>query len=156
MTATFTIIVDSREQLPFDFTKFGVETVRAAMPSGDYEIVGMPEVAVERKSGSDLYGVMCVTTGRDRFQRELERLREFEFSAVVVENLEQDLLSGMYGRMSPKSIKATLIAWQTRYPTQWVFCPTRAWAERTTYLLLERFWRDIQSGKRSARETVPV
>ena len=68
---------------------------------------------------------------QDRFQRELERLRDYEFSAVVCENLESDLLGGAYGRMSGKSIKATLVAWMTRYPTHWVFCPTLSWTEKT-------------------------
>ena len=108
----FTIIVDTREQLPFDFERFGVETVRQGLTAGDYGIVGMP-VVVERKTGEDLYS--CMTVGRDRFERELERLRSYEFSAVVVENLEQDLLCGMYGKMSPRSIKATLVAWLTRF-----------------------------------------
>jgi ERCC4-type nuclease len=142
----FTIIVDSREQLPFDFERFGVETVRQGLTAGDYQIVGIPGVTIERKTGPDLYS--CMSTGRDRFERELERLREYEFSAVVCENTEGDLLSGAYGRMSAKSIKATLVAWMTRFPTHWVFCPTRCWAEKTTFLILERFARDVCDGKR--------
>lgn len=46
--------------------------------------------------------------------------------------------------------EATLDAWGTRYPTKWIFCPDRKWAEKRTYLLLERFWRDVRDGKRPA------
>ncbi|MCH8829722.1 MAG: ERCC4 domain-containing protein [Planctomycetes bacterium] len=151
-----TIIIDTREQHPFLFDEFDVATVRQTMTSGDYGVVSLPGIAIERKSGPDLYG--CMAGGRDRFQRELERLREFEFSAVVCEDLESMLLSGCYGRMSPRSIKATLVAWQTRFPTQWVFCPSRRWAERTTFMLLERFWRDVRDDKRPSpvREAATV
>jgi hypothetical protein len=76
----FTIVVDSREQLPYEFTgmvgqgseSLVVPTVVQGLASGDYSIAGMEDqVAVERKSLDDLYG--SVTWGRDRFEREIER-----------------------------------------------------------------------------------
>jgi ERCC4-type nuclease len=144
-----TIITDTREQRPFDFSKFDLPVAIQTLREGDYSVVGLEgRVAIERKSGSDLYG--CMTSGRDRFERELDRLRGYEFSAVVVECLEQEFFTGCFGQMNPRSIKATFCAWTVRYPTRWVFCPTRAWAERTAYMLLERFWRDVQDGKRDA------
>jgi DNA excision repair protein ERCC-4 len=152
MTAPgFTIIIDTREQLEYTFDGFGVETVSRKLDSGDYAIDGIDGCVIERKSVSDLLG--CMTTGRDRFQAELERLRGYEFSAVVVEVPEYLLYAGLT-RMSPKSAKATLVAWQTRFPTQWIFCPDRVWAEKTTFLLLERFWRDTVENKRPFAEEV--
>lgn len=146
MTAdSFTITIDTREQLPFSFDGFDVSTIRRALPEADYAIDGIDGCAIERKSVSDLLG--CMTTGRKRFQAELERLRDYQFSAVVVEQPEYLLFSGLT-QMSPKSAKATLIAWQTRFPTQWIFCQDRTWAEKTTFLLLERFHRDTVDGKR--------
>jgi DNA excision repair protein ERCC-4 len=145
------IIIDTREQLPFSFDGFGVETVRRALPEGDYAIDYLDGCVIERKGLSDLLG--CMTTGRSRFQNELERLRSYEFSAVVIEGSEYFLYSGLTG-MNPKSTKATLVAWQTRYPTHWIFCQDRRWAEKTTFLLLERFHRDTVEGKRKPSRDV--
>ena len=148
-SSLITIGIDNREQVPWLFSGYPVETIQCTLPDGDYTIL-QPDfsgrIVIERKSGQDLYGVM--TTGRDRFERSQERRKKYEFSAVICENSEQDLLSGMYGRMTPKSIKATLVAWMTRFPTHWIFCPTRAWAEKTAFLILERFARDVRDGKR--------
>ena len=54
----FTIIIDTREQHPFLFDEFDVATVCQTMASGDYGVLGLPDVTVERKSGPDLYGCM--------------------------------------------------------------------------------------------------
>lgn len=146
---SFIIIIDSREQRPFDFDGFGVETVRRALSEGDYAIDELAGCVVERKSVSDLLN--CMASGRERFQNELARLRGYAFSAVIVEGPEYLLYSGLT-RLNPKSAKATLVAWQSRFPTHWIFSQDRAWAEKTTFLLLERFWRDVKDGKRQVAE----
>lgn len=67
------IIVDTREQTPFGFGD-DVPVVRAALSVGDYAAdgpLGRPPIAIERKSIPDLYGTL--TSGKDRFARELER-----------------------------------------------------------------------------------
>lgn len=45
------IIVDTREQQPFEFDPAKVETIRQALTAGDYSLAGFePSVSVERKS----------------------------------------------------------------------------------------------------------
>jgi len=61
------IKTDSREQLPYEFkSPSEVGTVLV----GDYSISGLEDhISIERKSIDDLIG--CLTTGRERFKREL-------------------------------------------------------------------------------------
>jgi ERCC4-type nuclease len=73
----FTIIQDSREQRPLPFSD-DVPVVIAGLRAGDYSILGMEtDVALERKNIDDL--CMCVTSERDRFERELVLLRGYKW-----------------------------------------------------------------------------
>lgn len=95
VTNPFRIIRDTREQLPYSFHGLKtdadkgnkpllIQTIDRHLKTGDYSIDGLEsQVTVERKSLSDLYGTL--THGRAAFIRELERMQEMEFSAVVVE-----------------------------------------------------------------------
>lgn len=147
----FTIAVDTREQLPFEFESIKaagkpviVSTERVTLTSGDYSIIGHEEaVAVERKTLADLYGTL--TAGRDRFERELERLAGYEFSAVVVEADWHQIVDGplFVMRANPASIVGTIHAWQQRYPkTHWLPAGSRLLAEQATYGVLRRYWTD--------------
>lgn len=90
-----TVITDTREQRPFDFTPFpmwigGVET--RGLPTGDYSIAGMENIlALERKSLADIIG--SVTQGRARFLNMCERLAEFRHKAILIEASYQDIKS---------------------------------------------------------------
>ena len=70
------ITVDTREQLPYDFTGYAdTEVIRAALPSGDYSLPGAEHLAaIERKSLDDLVSSL-LQKQRDRFERELARFR---------------------------------------------------------------------------------
>lgn len=82
----FRVVIDTREQAPFTFqglrtdAKDGrrqlvVETIPSTLATGDYSIEGLEElISIERKSVSDFYGT--ILAGRDRFERELQRLQE--------------------------------------------------------------------------------
>lgn len=150
-----TIIVDTREQAPY---LFPCPTVRAKLDAGDYSVVGMAtRIAIERKSMTDAYGTFG--GGRDRFEREIERLCDLDYAAVVIEASMETMLSfvaevdakakreGKHG-LSAKSFNASWIAWAQRYGVQFIFADDRHMAQRQTYLMLERFWRDVQDGKR--------
>jgi ERCC4-type nuclease len=83
------IVVDTREQRPWVFDPSQVIASRAALPAGDYSLVGLEtRVVLERKSIGDL--VQTVIHDWLRFRKELNRLSGFDVAAVVVEgNLEQ-------------------------------------------------------------------
>lgn len=161
----FTVIIDTREQAPFHFRTLKadadsgrvplvVEVERKGIPTGDYSIVGHESsIAIERKSLPDL--LHCCGQDRDRFQKQLDRLNELQVAALVVEADWTALLKGHpMSKISPKTVYRSIIAWQQRLPNiHWWLCPGRAFAETTTFRILERFHRDLHDGKRRLEAT---
>lgn len=122
------IIIDSREQTPIEFQP-EVKTERGTLQSGDYSIKGLEHLfSVERKSIADLVG--SLTSGRDRFERELHRLRGFRFRRLLIIGHRSELLAGKYrSKASPKSILSSLNAFEIRYNIPVVFANEMAAAE---------------------------
>lgn len=152
------VVIDTREQLPFAFEHMScdqadgggpltVPTVRGTLSSGDYSLAGFESrVAIERKSLQDAYGT--IGQGRDRFERELERLAKFDFAAVVIEATWPELCSmpPSYTELPPKTVFRSILAWMVRYPAiRWVPAGPRRLAEVTTFRLLERWLKEAQS-----------
>jgi DNA excision repair protein ERCC-4 len=145
-----TILVDSREQLPYSFT--GLVPPSAikitTLSAGDYSIEGLQDqVAGERKSLIDAYGTFG--KGRDRFERELEKLSQYRFSFVVLEADWDTIVFRPPARSSlkPKTVIRSMAAWAIRYGVHFHWCPNRAAAEKWTYILLSRFHNDLKTGK---------
>lgn len=147
----FTIAVDDREGLPYRFSEILsdskvpllVQTNEQRLATGDYSIVGLEsEVAIERKSKEDAY--RSFTAERRLHIQKLERMATMRFSAVVVECSWHELLFDppYESRANPKSVFRSILAWMTRYPSHWVLAPNRAFGERLTFRLLERYWKD--------------
>jgi ERCC4-type nuclease len=136
-TSAFTIVVDTREQLPYEFTGAVVK----ALPSGDYSIRGLEDhIAIERKSKPDAYA--SLGRGRARFRREIERLALLDYAAVVVE----DTLAGFlqrppYSKMNPQSAIASLLGWSVRYRVPVYFASDRCHGRALTQKLLQMYWR---------------
>lgn len=108
-----TAIIDTREQDPLSLGTLNV--VRVGLVTGDYSLVGADHLfAVERKSLTDLAG--CVTRDRDRFTRELIRLRGYRFRRLLVVGTRYDILSGAYhSKVEPAAILSSLSAWEIRF-----------------------------------------
>jgi DNA excision repair protein ERCC-4 len=134
------IVIDTREQLPFDFEGLPPDIYMPSevrtLHTGDYSAVGYEDkIAVERKSLTDLLG--CIGNGRDRFQRELERMMDFQFRCVVVEDSWQHFVKpegGGYDRctIAPNTCENTIISWESRYGVNFKFCGTRQNAMKYT------------------------
>jgi len=162
----FTVAIDTREQSPYGFFNlpFGgdgrrlvVERKVITLSAGDYSIC-KPDmtgrIAIERKSLPDLFGTLG--KGRERFCRELERFREYDYAAVVIEADWKEICNPFSSRanwrakMSPRSVFGTLLAWtqahvteKSRYPyVHWFTAGNRRMAEVITFGLLERFYWD--------------
>lgn len=107
------IIVDSREQLPFEFANMPSEP--GTLDTGDYSIRGLEHlVAVERKSLDDL--LACCGRERDRFKRELQRLRAYRFRLLVIEASAADLEAGDWrSKLKPAHVMGSLAAWTAQY-----------------------------------------
>lgn len=136
------IICDSREQLPFSFSGYPVVVSAGTLEAGDYSVDGFGRrIAVERKSLQDLVG--CLSGERERFERELARLRGYDCAAVVVEAPAYALRTGRYlGRLDAGAAWQSVLAFSMRYRIPFIFCADRADAETVTYDLLRHYARD--------------
>ena len=119
-----TILVDTREQAPLLFGSCPSE--RATLATGDYSIQGCEdEFTVERKSLDDLAG--SCTHDRERFERELVRMRGYSFRRLLVVGDVADIEAHRYqSRAEPRAILASVTAFEIRYGLPVAFCPTTA------------------------------
>ena len=160
--APYQIAIDSREQFPFFFTGYRADAHQGYKPlvipivvkglkTGDYSIVGMEDkVAVERKSLQDAFGTFGA--GRERFERELERLSELDFAGVVIEAGWPAILHRPppHTKFTSKSFFRSVIAWNVRYPKiHFWAAETRSFAERVTLRWLEKCYQYEQERLRN-------
>ena len=143
-----TIIVDTQEKRPYRFERITPrpQIKVISLATGDYTIEGFEDnIAVERKSLIDAFG--SFGKGRERFEKELERMVLLDFAAVVIEGDWLQILRNPPSRTNfkPKAFYASVIAWQQRYGVHFWVCPNRAFAEKTTYRILERFCKDEET-----------
>jgi ERCC4-type nuclease len=131
------IVVDTREQNPLPFLR--LKTIPGTLISGDYSVAGLEELfSVERKSVPDLVGC-CIGENRERFERELHRLRGFRFKRLLIVGTELEIRQAKYrSNVKPQSVLATIAAFEIRYDIPVTFSPTPQEAGR----LVERwaFW----------------
>lgn len=147
------IVRDSREQSPFHFEgeKYeGVPVIEGTLTTGDYSLVGLESrVAVERKSLPDF--LQSISTGRERFERELTRARGLDAFMVVVEAPFSDVVEGNYrSRMTPKAAVQTAYSFMSRYRATFHFAQSRVWAEYATFHFLRHFARQIEREYKAA------
>jgi DNA excision repair protein ERCC-4 len=165
-----TILVDRKEQQPF--TMQGLETTEpppepfrfddfhmkykekivplvvptacADLHTGDYTVRGMENmITVERKSIEDLFGTL--TSSRERFENELDRMAAMDFAIVVVEGDWHRVMRGLRDRkVNPQSIFGSVIAYQQRWRTvHWWFADHRRDAETITFRHLRYYAEGI-------------
>lgn len=135
-------MVDTREQLPLDFSD-RVVTERRALPAGDYSVAGAEaRIAVERKALDDF--VSSVIRDRPRFLRELDKLRSYQAACVVVEAGLPEILDGQYrSGVHPNAVLGAAIAIVVDYGIPVVFCGDRFAASRFTEAFLLRAYRKV-------------
>ena len=130
-----------REQAPYSFDGFEAQTERGTLETGDYSIRGFENaIAVERKAPDDF--MACLTKGRERFTRELDRLRGFNAAAIVVEMPFDYIGGGMYRScMKPESAVQSVISIMEKYRMPIFFATTRKIGEFFTYHFLRHHVR---------------
>ncbi len=110
----YDIIVDTREQNPFEFK---CDTLTARLKTGDYSILGFTDrVTVERKSLSDFLGCLFPhkndkNGGWVRFEKELIRMQEYEYKCIVIEANWKQIVNGTYGhsKAHPNSVMGKIM-----------------------------------------------
>lgn len=160
----FTIVVSSWEQARYFFTGLQpdsdqkgdlliVPTKWMHLRTGDYSIEGMEDlVTVERKTISDL--LQTLGGGRDRFEKEHERMSELQYATVVIESTLPDMLGKVHAHgVEPKTAFRTWLSWEQRFGVPWHWVGDRRLAEVTTFRLLEKFWERNHAVQRDGRDT---
>ena len=144
------ITVDTREPSPHPWQRWlpaQVTLESMALDTGDFALAGLPDAAVvERKTVSDFLG--CLTSNRERFERELARSRHIGRFVVIVEGTLLDCIRAR-GGLSEASLLGTVAAWSRR------FCPILfAGTERHAAELAFRFLAgQITEGQRIIKAT---
>tara|TARA_R110000744_G_scaffold162572_2_gene279213 strand:+ start:383 stop:913 length:531 start_codon:yes stop_codon:yes gene_type:complete len=127
------VIVDTREQLPLELP---LRTITDTLPTGDYSVSGFEDlICCERKSLPDLIG--CMTSGRKRFERELQRMKAYDARCVVVEAHWQQLRDGEYrSRITPEAATHSVVSWISSFAVPFLFVGDRtAAADAVAYFL---------------------
>ena len=138
------IITDTREQCPLVFEHLASE--RGTLQSGDYSIAGLEhDFAVERKSISDLCG--SLTKGRDRFERELHRLRGFDFARVLIVGSPHEVQATA---ANPKAIFSSISAFEARWKIPFIWEPSPDLAARLVERWTWFYWRERSAIGRKA------
>ncbi len=139
-------ITDSREQLPLNLDP--LQSVVGTLATGDYSLAGLQNhVAIERKSLPDLIG--CIGTGRERFERELHRLRAYPSRAVVVEASWAEMEAGEWrSKVTPRAAVGSVLAWMSD-GVPFLFCGDHEAAGRAVarmlYLVARRRYRELRT-----------
>ena len=115
------VLIDTREQAPFSFSRFNnwlAGTKIATLATGDYSIEGMEHlVCIERKSLNDLVGTLMHQ--RQRFFRQLERMQDFPYRAILVEASYDDVKSPYHftddTTAHPNGVSGSLDALEVRF-----------------------------------------
>jgi len=140
--------IDSREQLPWDLSPLQEEV--GTLETGDYALSGdglRDLIRIERKSLVDLVGVVGV--GRDRFEREIDRLQAFPVRVLIVEANWSDIDAGDWrGKVTPETVRASLGSWMVR-GLNVVLAGDRTRAQQIACGLLYRVashrWRELRT-----------
>jgi ERCC4-type nuclease len=123
------IIFDTREQRPLVFER--LKSRPGTLQTGDYSIAGLETLfSIERKTIDDLANC-CTGQNRERFERELHRLRAYRFRRLLIVGAEEDIYRCRYhSSVTPKAIFATLGAFEARFDLPVVFIPCPRLAAR--------------------------
>ena len=97
---TLKIVVDTREQSPWAFPPEAATTRRGTLRAGDYSLEGDDLFSIERKSLDDFLGT--ISSGWERFERELERMADYPAKVIIVEGTLLEVLHGNHNHPNLK------------------------------------------------------
>jgi DNA excision repair protein ERCC-4 len=149
-----TAIIDTREQHPLNLDPLPVET--GTLTTGDYSIRGLEHViAVERKSLADMLG--CIGGGRERFEREVQRLLAYPCRALVIESTWPEIETGDWrSKIKPAAAIGSLLGWiEQGLPVVMCGDHDRAgqYVARLLFTSARRRWRELRAfGESALRE----
>lgn len=108
-----TAITDSREQQPLNLSP--LKTIVKGLKTGDYAVEGYETaITVEVKQLDDF--ISCCSWGRERFERELERMLLYKWRLIVIKSSWHDILLKRYrSQMVPNAVLGSAMKFAGRY-----------------------------------------
>jgi ERCC4-type nuclease len=146
----FTIVVDTREQLPYKFNIVDEcnGAISKKLECGDYSILNLEHViSIERKkSVAELYNNLGKDRGR--FFNELENLRRIKYKFLVLEFSYDDIKKGcIYSRISPNYIISNLLKLQLEYGINVIYAGNRVASQDIVKRILNKVWKYYIEGR---------
>ena len=142
------IITDTREQKTWWPEE---QTTRGTLKTGDYSLAGHETVfALERKSMADI--CQTVTTGHERFGRELVRASEMRYFAIMIEGSVMDLLNKKWPqsyrtKVTGQAVVAILATLSVKYDIKIFFCGGKAGAKHLAKKIMKSYLQQVAKGK---------
>ena len=133
-----TIVVDTREQKPYKFNKSTklAGSISNKLEHGDYQIQGKPYlISVERKQNIDELA-FNLSTQRERFEREMERMQEAKHKYIIVEDYWSSIYRPRHSKMNANALFGSIISFMAKYDVHFIFAGTREQAHKITRELL--------------------
>ncbi|MCF6154476.1 MAG: hypothetical protein E3K36_04320 [Candidatus Brocadia sp.] len=132
-----TILVDTREKKPLTFHH--ARTKEASLQTGDYSLEHFADrITIERKSLPDLLG--SLSGERKRFMAEVQRMRAYEYAAIIIESSLADIYRGAWRNdISVASVVGSLQALSAKYGVHVLFACDREITALTVEGLLYQF-----------------
>lgn len=143
----FTIIIDTREQLPWEFGYHS--TSNKKLDTGDYSIAGFEDVlAIERKRS---VSEIANNLSEGRFLDVLDRMSKIRYSFILLEFDLNDVLEYPHNSDIPKKlwsklrvsgnyILKRLVEIQMKYGIHIIFCGSIENARRTAVSIMKRVY----------------
>ena len=143
----FNIIIDTREQIPWEFKYHN--TAKQKLDTGDYSIEGFENIlAIERKKS---VSEIATNLSESRFKDVLQRLSQIKHPFIVFEFSLDDIYNFPIGSDIPKKlwdklkisgnyIVKRLIEIQLQYNIQMIFCDNASNAERFSTSIMKRIY----------------
>lgn len=141
----FTIIIDTREQQPWNFESY--TTAHKKLDTGDYSIEGLESIlTIERKKSASEFATNIVES---RFKDVIMRLSQFKYSFLLLEFNLEDLLIYPIGSTVPKKmwdkVKITpaflvknILELQLNHNIKVIFCGNATSAEKIAEFIFKK------------------
>lgn len=152
MNDNFTIIVDTREQHPWQF-KYHT-TSNQKLDTGDYSIDGFQDIlCIERKNGiAELANNMT----ENRFKDVISRMSQYKHAYILIECNYDQMMNYPIGsdvpkklwnkiKISPAFIMKFITELSIKHNIHVIFCGCASWAEKTALSIMKRVYEQQSS-----------
>ena len=123
--AKIPIVIDTREQIPWEFDADSFSTISQKLVTGDVSVLGLEDyLTIERKTLGD--AVSSVIHDWMRFRKVLYRMAGMDLAIVVIEAALEDVYAKKYeSDATPESVVGKLISITTDHGVPVVFAGCR-------------------------------